>query len=201
MLAALLLFTTVGCSPAPDERLARFAQDSIQAQKEQNQMLARQSEATIQENQRVVEASQSLVEKDTAARHDMIAAQRELGELWQAERSRLDRERCKLETERREIAAERRRDSVLAEAIGSVGTLLVSVIPLVLVAYAMWRLDRGPRDSGDLNELLVTELAGDGRRLLGTSSEPAESEPQTACSALSRRSLPLGEPEEQELPF
>ena len=62
----------------------------------------------------------------------MIAAQRELNRELQAERSSIDRQREGLEAERREIAETRVRDPVVAEAILSIGLLLLCLAPLVL---------------------------------------------------------------------
>ena len=166
MPAALVLAATLGCSSDPDERLARFAEQSVATQKEQNQMLARQSEAVIRENQRVTEAAQALVEQDATARQEMVAAQRQLSEQFHAERSGIDRERAGLEQERREIAAQRQRDPVVAEAVHVVGMLLLCLTPLALAGYALYRLDRGRGDGDDLGELLIAELASDTPRLL-----------------------------------
>lgn len=94
---ALVLAATLGCSSAPDERLARFAEQSVATQKEQNQMLARQSEAVIRENQRITEAAQALVEQDAAARQELITAQRQLSEQFDAHRATVGRELGKLD--------------------------------------------------------------------------------------------------------
>lgn len=169
MLPALVLVAMLGCSSDPDERLARFAEQSVATQKEQNQMLARQSEAVIRENQRVTEAAQALVEQDATARQEMVAAQRQLSEQFHAERSDIDRERAGLEQERREIAAQRQRDPVVAEAVHIVGMLLACLTPLALAGYALYRLDRGLDHGEDLGELLIAELASDSPRLLPSS--------------------------------
>jgi hypothetical protein len=166
MLPTLVLLAMLGCSSEPDERLARFAEQSVATQKQQNEMLARQSEAVIRENQRVTEAAQALVEQDATARQEMVAAQRQLSEQFHAERSVIDRERAGLEQERREIATQRQRDPVVAEAVHIVGMLLLCLTPLALAAYALCRLDRGRGDGEELGELLIAELASDTPRLL-----------------------------------
>lgn len=198
----LMLAGMLGCSTDPDERLARFAEQSVATQKEQNQMLARQSEAVIRENQRVTEAAQALVEKDATARQEMVAAQRQLSEQFHAERSGIDRERAGLEAERREIAAQRQRDPVVAEAVHIVGMLLLCLTPLALAAYALYRLDRGRGDGEELGELLIAELASDSPRLLPSPLlRPAVLGSRSDADASAGDSPPQEDLDESQLPF
>ena len=112
--APSLLAATLGCSSAPGSNgWPGSPNKASRHRKQQNEMLARQSEAVIRENQRVTEAAKALVEQDATARQEMIAAQRQLSEQFHAARSGIDRERASLEQERREIAAQRHRDPVV----------------------------------------------------------------------------------------
>ena len=65
----LALATAIGCS-SRDERLAQFAEQSAERQKEQNMAMARQNEAVIRGSDRLTDAAQKLVEKDAAARQE-----------------------------------------------------------------------------------------------------------------------------------
>jgi len=199
---ALVLAATLGCSADPDERLARFAEQSVATQKQQNEMLARQSEAVIRENQRVTEAAKALVEQDATARQEMVAAQRQLSEQFHAERSGIDRERTALEQERREIATQRQRDPVVAEALHVVGSLLLCLTPLALAGYALSRLDRGRGDGEELGELLVAELASDSPRLLPSPLlRPAVLESRRETDASAGDFPPQDDLDESDPPF
>lgn len=168
----LIAVLAVGCSQ-PDRRFTELAERSVERQKEQNELVARQSQAVIEENQRVAEAAQQLIAKDAESRRELIKAQQDLASQVHEANSQLDRQREELEKERRVIAAQRHRDPILAEAIRSLGMLLIGLLPLLVVMYALSRLT--PADGGDqaLAEFLVTEIANPNSALLEMSRAQA----------------------------
>lgn len=191
---ALALAIASGCSPPPDERLVVVAERSAERQKEQNELLARQSEAVIQENQRIAEAARELVAKDAEARQEMVRAQRELQGALQSEQSGIDEQRAMLDQERREIAKQRLRDPVIAETIRSIGTLIVCLVPLIVAAYALSRMGQAQPESEELAELLVRELAGDNPTLLLSRRPPALEDLPGDLSDDAADSVPNDEP-------
>jgi hypothetical protein len=149
------------------------AERGAERQREQNELIARQSEAVIQENQRIADAARELVAKDAEARQEMARAHRELHGALQAERSGIDRQREALEQERREIAEQRQRDPIVAEAIHTFGTLIVCLVPLIVAAYALLRMGQANPESEELAEVLVREVAGENPILLPSQRAPA----------------------------
>ena len=172
-LFVLMMMIATGCESSSDRRLTELAERSAARQQQQNQIIARQAESVVRETQRITEAAKELVAKDAEARKAMIQAQRELQSELQTERSSLDRQREDLDQQRQTLAEQRIREPVIAEAILTVGTLLGSLVPLVIVAYALSRLGQAHPDVEELSELLVRELAGEQPILSPPRSVPA----------------------------
>ena len=164
ILAALTLtltLTAVGCSPAPDPRLAELARQSLDQQARQNEQMAQQSQTVIQQSQRLTEAAQALVEKDAVARQELIQAQHQLHSGVATERASVDRQREAMETERRELATQRGRDPIIAEAVQGVGAVLACLLPLLVCLYVLRHLGTETNDHEALGELLVSELTSE----------------------------------------
>jgi hypothetical protein len=68
-----LQILSTGCNSS-DERFSRFAQESVETQKQQNEAQARQNQALIKAGRRLTEASQDLVAKNPEARQELIEA-------------------------------------------------------------------------------------------------------------------------------
>jgi hypothetical protein len=177
------------------------AERGAERQREQNELIARQSEAVIQENQWIAEAARELVAKDAEARQEMVRAQRELHGALQAERSGIDRQRAMLDQERREIAEQRHRDPVIAETIRSVGTLIVCLVPLLVAAYALSRMGQAQPEGEELAELLVRELAGENPTLLPSRRPPALGNRSEEPSDDDADAAPEDEPAPENPPF
>jgi hypothetical protein len=159
IVAPLLL---IGCrgDPSGDRRAAEMASRFVEQQGRQNEANARQS-------QEVAAASRGLVEADAQARGKMIEAHAALQRELQAERAGIDQDRRQLEQERRELALRRTRDPIVAEAIGTVGTMLACLLPLILAGYVIYVASRRSDDADVLIDYLVGELTTDQPRLPG----------------------------------
>ena len=107
LLLLLALAIMTGCS-SDDERLARFAEQAVETQRQQNETMARQSESVIHESTRLTEAAERLVEQDALSRHELIQAQHDLNGDLQSERASLDRRREQFSADERELARQRR---------------------------------------------------------------------------------------------
>ena len=142
-----------GC-PSPDERLLELSQESLERQATQNDHIASQSQETA-------EASRQLVEADAQARREMLEVHREL----QAERNGLDRQHDELERERKQITQARHRDPIIANALLTIGMLIVSVLPLLVCIHLLRGLWGATPDEA-VGELLIAELASETSALL-----------------------------------
>ena len=142
----LTLILIAGCEPPPsDERLARMAEQSVEAQAAQNAEMARL-------NREVAEGTNRLVEADAEARQELLAAQRDL----QRQQEQVGVQRDALESERKTWTSQRRTESVYAPIISTFGMALLAVLPLTLC----WKLLYGLGDAQDqpLSDLLIQEI-------------------------------------------
>jgi uncharacterized protein YcfL len=73
VLAGIVL---TGCSEDP--RLVQMAQQSVETQRQQNEIIAKQSQAVVAESAKLAETAKVLVEQEAQARSEILAAQREL---------------------------------------------------------------------------------------------------------------------------
>ncbi len=153
----LVLLTTTACNSS-DQQLAEFSERAARRQQLQNETIAKQSEAIIDVNRRSADATKALVDADAAARRELIRAQHQLNSEVHTERANVDRQREQLALEHREIAAQRNRDPMIAAAIEGAFLLIACLAPLILVAYALSRLDRGGDAAEELGEILLKEL-------------------------------------------
>ena len=170
MIAALIgLLATVGCDETPDtrdERLAEFAQESMQVQAQQNEHIARQSEAVVKESHQLAEAATKMVESDSQARREIIVAQKESNAQLHQQRTVVDAQRDQLEAERRQIAQQRHRDPLIAAAIQNVGLIIACLLPLIVCIFVIRQMRSQQPDDGAVAELLVREFTSDQPRLL-----------------------------------
>ena len=148
----------VGCQ-SENERLAEFAQSSVQQQAAQNQEMARL-------NKDVATALQSVSGDQLESRQEYTELLRQI----QTQQNVLAANATALADERRRIEQARRRDSVLAPICTTIGAALVCLLPLLVT----WRLlafpDVSQATDADLTELLANELASDRPVLLPASS-------------------------------
>jgi hypothetical protein len=166
--ALLTLATIIGCDQPDmrDQRLADFAERSMQEQSRQNEHIASQSKAVVQESQKLAEAAQQLIQSDAQARTEMIAAQERLTSQLDQQRAKIDAGRDALEQERRQLAEQRHRDPVVAASIRTVGLIAAALLPLLVCVYILRQLGRSEPDDAAVAELLVHELVSDRPRLL-----------------------------------
>jgi TolA-binding protein len=139
LIAAVTFVLVAGCSS--DDRVTQIALQTSAQQAEQNQELA-------QLNREVAEGTRRLVESRGNADQQLLEQQREF-------QSGLDR----LEAERRAIVADRNRESLLATALITVGSLAACSLPLILCCYLLHRLGPATIDA-ELTRLLLEQLAG-----------------------------------------
>lgn len=167
--ALLMLLATIGCSPAADlrdQRLAEFAEQSVEQQAKQNEHLARQSQAVVEQSQRLAEAGRELVAQDAAARREMVSAQHDLNTQLNQQRAAIDLGRDDLEQDRRQIAGERHRDPIVAASIQTAGLILACLLPLLVCVFIIWQMGRHEPVDAVVAELLTCELVSDQPRLL-----------------------------------
>jgi cbb3-type cytochrome oxidase subunit 3 len=138
-----------------------MAQQSLETQRQQNEMIARQSQTVAEQSSKLAEASRSLVAEDAKARNEILAAQRDLQD-----------QATVMEDDRRDLMQLRIREPIIAEAIKSIGGVLLCLVPLSLVGMLLWPQRRGEVDNAVLNRLLLQEFAGTSSLLLEKSSLP-----------------------------
>ena len=168
MILALLMMTA-GCGDAPDyrdQRLAEFAQQTMEEQRKQNDRIADQSEAVVKESSQLVEAAKELVEHDAQTRREMIAAQSELTSQLNQQQAVVDAGRDQLEQERQQIAEKRHRDPVIAIAIETAGMAIACLLPLVICFFVIRQMQTQEPDHAAVAELLIQEFSCDQPRLL-----------------------------------
>ncbi len=135
-----------GCS-SQDERLARFAEQAVERQAEQNRRMA-----DLQ--QQVAEGSRRLVEADAQSRAELTNAHRAL----QAERVEIGRQRDALEEDRQEIASKRITDPLIAAALMNAGILVACILPLVLCWYLLRHSETDVPGDAVMAEVLLNDL-------------------------------------------
>ena len=159
VVAVIAATGTGGCDE--NERLADYAQNSVDQQSRQNEQIARQSQEVTQQNRQVAEAARKMVEADARARQELVAAQKSFQAGLQAERAALDQQRGDLEQERQAIARDRYWQPLIAEAIRGIGVLAACLAPLWLCLLVLRNLRCEQPDEAALNEFLITELAAE----------------------------------------
>ena len=141
----VLLLAIGGCDE--DERLARFAEKSVDQQAQQNKNVTTQQ-------QHIAQATHALIEADARSRTDFAKL---VGDL-NAERRGLNRERDALEDERRNVAAQRRTVPLITSVLDGLALILVCLLPLIVALYVLRAVTQDGQDDGTLNDLLVCEL-------------------------------------------
>lgn len=173
--AAMLIVTLIvtnGCE-SRDQRLADFAGQALDQQARQNEEMARQSEQVAQQSTELAQAAHKLVEQDAQARRELIQAQTVLQSQFHEERTGLDAQRQVLHAEQKAIAASAIREPVIAQAILVVGLLLATLLPLLVTAYALYRLpDLSSQESLLSNTLLEELIELPGRTVASGEQEP-----------------------------
>jgi len=166
LLTVLIPATIAGCSRAPDERLAKFAQQTMTEQVRQNQRMADQSEAIVEESHQIAGAAKELVEHDAEARRELIAAQTDLTSQLNEQQSAIYTGHEQLEQDRREIAEQRHRDPIVAAVIQNVGLVIACLLPLLVAIQVIWQMQSQEPDHAAVAELLALELTSEEPLLL-----------------------------------
>ena len=161
----VISFTIVilGCE-SDDERLARFAAQSVDQQ-------ARQNKDAAEQHLEIAKTARALVDADARSRADFA----KLADGLLVERQELARQRDALEADRRAIASQRARDPVIAAAIGNVAVLGVCLLPLLVALYVLRSISSNAGDEAALNELLVQQVVLSELPLPPASSEQIDS--------------------------
>lgn len=182
----LILMTLSGCDP--DKRLYDLAEQSLDRQAEQNQVIAEQSK-------QVTQTTDSLVKADADARREFAEVQRETQAAISAERQSVDRQRQELEADRRAVERDRRRAPVIAAAIAQLGLIIACLAPLGLAAYLLHALRHSSADDEVVTQLLVEEVMSEEPRLLLGQSQtvgtPALPSPDRDPDAGANEPLPV----------
>lgn len=165
-MTVLIPATIAGCSRAPDERLAEFAQQTMTEQIRQNQRMSDQSEAIVEESHQLAESAKELVERDADARRELIAAQQELISQLNEQQSAIYTGYEQLEQDRRELAEQRHRDPIIAAVIENIGLVITCLLPLLVAVQVIWQMQSQEPDHAAVAELLTLELTSEERLLL-----------------------------------
>ena len=150
----VILSALSGCSEDP--RLIDMAQRSIETQRQQNEWIARQSQAVVEESAKLAETARALVDQDAQARGEILSAQRDL-----------QTQATVIESERRQLMQLRIREPVIAESLKLVGGTLLCCVPLAIVGMLLWPKQQTTQEVADLNRLLIRELSGTSSLFLG----------------------------------
>ncbi len=161
LMTVLIPATIVGCSRAPDERLAEFAQQTMTEQIRQNQRMSDQSEAIVDESHQLAEAAKELVERDADSRRELIAAQQELTSQLNEQQSAIYTGHDQLEQDRRELAEQRHRDPIIAAVIQNIGLVIACLLPLLVAVQVIWQMQSQEPDHAAVAELLTLELTSE----------------------------------------
>jgi hypothetical protein len=162
----LMLWNLIGCSEDP--RLIHMAQQSVETQRQQNEWIARQSQAVVAESAKLAETAKALVEHEAQARADILAAQCEL-----------QSQATVIENERRELMDLRIREPVIAETLKLIGGTFLCCLPLALVGLLVWRQPTDSEIDVQLNQLLIREISGASSLLLGGAQQKLLQNPTT----------------------
>lgn len=139
----LVLISAFGCGQAPDyrdQRLAEFAQKSVNEQVQQN---ARMSD---------------VLKRDAEYRRELIAAQQSMTKQLNEQQAAIDSNRDRLETDRRELAQQRHRDPIIAAVIQNGCIMMACLLPLFVALLGIWQMHRQEPEHAAVAELLVAEL-------------------------------------------
>lgn len=166
LMTVLIPGTIAGCSRAPDERLAEFAQQTMTEQIRQNQRMADQSEAIVDESHQLAEAAKEMVERDAEARRELIAAQQKLTSQLNEQQSAIYTGHEQLEQDRRDIAEQRQRDPIIAAVIQNIGLVIACLLPLLVAVQVIWQMQSQEPDHAAVAELLTMELTSEEPLLL-----------------------------------
>jgi len=155
----LTISLVIGCE-SKDERLANFAEKSVQQQAHQNDEIARQSQEVASHSRELAEAAHALVEQDAASRRELIEAHAQFQTQVEGQRRRLDEQHEQLRSEQKSLATARVREPIVAQAILVSGMVLAALLPLIVTAYALRRLPAtAASDEELLTDALLQELA------------------------------------------
>jgi hypothetical protein len=155
VLAALV---TSGCEDQQadrDERLHSANQAALESQRQQNQLVAAQSQALADNSRQITAAAQAVLSHEKEVRSQLNQQQQQL-----------DAGRSDLEKQRQVSAQQRGREPLIAAAVQSVGLWLACTTPLVLALYVLRLMFAQSPEHAAVAELLVSELTTEQPKLL-----------------------------------
>ena len=158
ILPIVTLILICGCE-SQDQRLVDYAQQATQQQADQNQAIARQAEQVAQQSQELGKTAHELVEQDAIARRELIQAHDRAQQHLDEQRVGLDQQREELHAERKAVAQAAIREPLIAQALIVTGLILATLLPLIVTAYALYRLPDPSPQEAILSHALLDELA------------------------------------------
>jgi hypothetical protein len=158
VLPIVMLILTSGCE-SQDQRLVDYAQEATERQAEQNRAIANQSEKVTEQGQQLAETAQKLVEQDAIARRELIQAHDRSQQHLDEQQASVDQQRAALHAERQAVAKAALREPVIARALIVTGLILATLLPLIVTAYALYRLPDSNPQEALLSSALLDELA------------------------------------------
>ncbi len=164
LLGISLPVLTSGCSRSSDERLAQFAEQSVQQQ-------SRQNEAITSSVQELTRATDNLVKADAVARQELLSANQEQQTAFREANAQIEQSRQWLEQERANLAEERAHERDTAAKLSLFVLLAPVLLPLALVAYLLFLTRQPHADDATLPEVLLSEIISDSPRLHNSATE------------------------------
>ena len=139
----LVLISVFGCGQAPDyrdQRLAEFAQKSVNEQAQQNARIA------------------EIIQREASSRQELFSQHQSLTKQLNQQQQVIDAARSRLETDRSEIAQQRFRDPIIAAVLQNIGVLLACLLPLLVAVFGVWQMQSQEPDHAAVANFLVAEL-------------------------------------------
>lgn len=139
----LVLISAFGCGQGPDfrdQRLAEFAQKSVNEQ--------------AQQNARITE----IIKREEASRQELFSLHQSLTKQLNQQQEVIAASRDQLETDRAEMAQQRFRDPIIAAVLQTGGIMIACLLPLLVAVLGIWQMLKQEPDHAAVAELLVAEL-------------------------------------------
>jgi hypothetical protein len=151
------MLTMITSCESRDERLTEFVSRANEQQSRQNERLADQSQIVARQGEHLASAARNLVEQDANARRELLNSHQTFQQQISRERTSLDEQHSQLHAEQKAARQAAIRDSLVAEALTTLGLLAAALLPVLVTGYAIHRLS----SSDPANELLLTTFLGD----------------------------------------
>ncbi len=182
VLLIVMLILISGCG-SQDQRLVDYAQQATERQAEQNRAIASQAERVAEQSQELAKTAHELVEQDAIARRELFQARDRSQQRLDEQQAGLDQQREALHAERQAVVRDAVREPVIARALIVTGLILATLLPLIVTAYALYRLPDSSPQEALLSNALLDELAAMPPRSLPPVQE-APGRPETPAPRL-----------------